>query len=201
MKKIFKITGITLGVLIGITIVGIAVLFVTAPEDIVLTPEQEQEENRKLAELFSDVEIRGFVAQTIDGVTVTADIFKDYDITMVNIWATFCGPCIEEMPEIARLYNDRPQGSNIISICVDAGDNSGKLNRAKKIMGKSGAEFITIIPDRVLKNKLTNNVQIFPTTIFMDNKGQVVGNPHFGGRDAESYRQSILDQQKLLIPK
>ncbi len=198
MKRIFKIAGITLGVLIGMSIIGVAVLVLTAPEDVVLTPEQEQEENRRIAEQFSQVEIGGFSAQSIDGRTVTSDIFRNYDITMVNIWATYCGPCIEEMPEIAGLYGNRPQGSNVISICVDAGDNQGRLKAARKIMGKSGAKFITLVPDSILKYKLTDRVTIFPTTIFVDSQGKTVGDPHFGDRDAESYRLSILDRQKLL---
>ena len=35
--------------------------------------------------------------------TVTQDIFADYDLTMVNVWATWCGYCVEEMPELAKL--------------------------------------------------------------------------------------------------
>ena len=41
-----------------------------------------------------------FTAQTLDGTEVTQDIFKETDLTMVNIWGTFCGPCIREMPEL-----------------------------------------------------------------------------------------------------
>ncbi len=199
MKKVLKIAGISLGVIVGIIIIGAAVLMLTAPEDIVLTPEQEQSENRKVSEQFRNVDLNGFAAKSIDGATVTSNIFKDYDITMINIWATFCGPCIEEMPGIAKLYNDRPQKSNIISICVDAGDNSRRLSTAKKIMKNSGAAFVTLIPDDVLKNKLTDSIKVFPTTIFVDSKGQTVGDPHFGDRDEKSYRSSIIDRQNIKI--
>ena len=51
-----------------------------------------------------------FDAKTLDGEEVTEEIFANADLTMVNIWGTFCGPCIEEMPylgEISREYEEK----------------------------------------------------------------------------------------------
>ena len=41
-----------------------------------------------------------FESKTLDGEDVSQDIFSKADLTMVNIWGTFCGPCIKEMPEL-----------------------------------------------------------------------------------------------------
>ena len=38
------------------------------------------------------------------GNKVTEKIFADKEITMVNVWGTFCGPCINEMPELQKIY-------------------------------------------------------------------------------------------------
>ena len=42
-----------------------------------------------------------FESQDLDGNKITSDIFSNNIITMINIWGTFCGPCIREMPELA----------------------------------------------------------------------------------------------------
>ena len=38
-----------------------------------------------------------FSTKDLDGNTVTSEIFENYDVTLVNIWGTFCGPCKAEL--------------------------------------------------------------------------------------------------------
>jgi thiol-disulfide isomerase/thioredoxin len=195
MKKFFQI----LGIIFGIAVVGIGALLIKGPADpIILTPEEEAQEQEQEIKQYANVDLIGFNAKTITGESVTSDYFKDYDVTMINIWNTGCGPCIDEMPDIAELYKTKPENTNIISICVDLVDNKKEIKFANKVMEDAKAEFITLIPDAVLREKLTDDVQIFPTTIFVDSNGKTVGTPHFGGRLAEDYRQAILDRVKLV---
>src|SRR5699024_5930416 len=51
-----------------------------------------------------------FEAETIDGESVTQDIFGQSKLTMVNIWGTFCGPCIQEMPELGEISRSYDTG-------------------------------------------------------------------------------------------
>ncbi|MBQ4235421.1 MAG: TlpA family protein disulfide reductase, partial [Treponema sp.] len=39
-----------------------------------------------------------FTATDLNGRIVTSEIFEKNKVTMLNIWGTFCGPCIREMP-------------------------------------------------------------------------------------------------------
>ena len=43
-----------------------------------------------------------FSTTDLEGNTVTNDIFSQADLTVVNFWGTFCNPCINEMPELAK---------------------------------------------------------------------------------------------------
>lgn len=199
MKKLMK-AFITIIVIIAVIMTGLfCVIRFFGPADvIVLTEEEEAAQKKASIEQFKEVNLKGFKAKTITGEEVTSEIFSDYKVTMINIWSTWCGPCIEEMPEIGKLYKDLPEGSNIISICTDAGDGEEYLELANEIMTKSNADFMTLIPDEFLKTNLTNDIQTLPTTIFVDSEGKVVGEPHFSGQTAEDYRNSINERLKLV---
>lgn len=48
----------------------------------------------------------------------------------MNVWATWCGPCVQEMPSIARLAEDpRLRGKNIEFVCVSTDDSSVQVRR------------------------------------------------------------------------
>lgn len=200
MKKAFKIIGISVGALVAVFIMFIMVVMIKGPSDvIVLTPEEELKQNEEQTEIFSDINLMGFKTNTVTGETVTAeDCFKDYKVTMVNIWVTNCSPCIAEMPDIANLYKNRPEDSNIISICLDTAENKKDAEFAAEVMKDADAEFMTLIPDENIESVLKDRTTIFPTTIFVDSNGKAVGAPHFGGRSEEDYRQAILERISLI---
>lgn len=110
---------------------------------------------------------------TEDPVLVSQDIFAPYDLTMVNIWATWCGYCVEEMPELAKLKDMLPENVNLISICDDAADEP---ELTQMILQTTGAtNFPTLIASEEMYSQLLNYVSAFPTTYFLDSKGEAVG--------------------------
>ena len=93
---------------------------------------------------FEPVPLGDFSAQDFDGNAVTKDVFADYDLTMVNLWTTTCGYCIEEMPvlnELRKEFQDKGVRFNIISVCMDIGSteeiNDANLKKAKEIIENS----------------------------------------------------------------
>ncbi len=195
MKKIIKVLAIIVILFVG----ALGTLILIGPSDVVVLSEEEEKKQQQMeTEQFKDVDLSGFKTTDLNGNKVTSDLFSKNKLTMVNIWATWCGPCIDEMPEISKLYNELPIGTNVISICTDAGDDEDSLDTAKEVMNKSNAKFKTLIPDVVLKKNLTDGIQVFPTTIFIDSKGKVVGSPHFGEPTAEGFKKSIDEHLKLV---
>lgn len=195
MKKLKIILVIILAVVLG----GVCVLRFWGPSDvIVLTEEEEAKYKQAKIEQFKNIDLAGFKTKDLNGKDVSSDIFSKHKVTMVNIWSTWCGPCIEEMPEIGKLYEDLPEGANIISICTDAGESEKTLSLAKKIMKKSNANFVALIPDEFLKTNLTDDIQALPTTIFIDSEGKVIGEPHFDEQTAEAYSNSINERLKMI---
>lgn len=115
--------------------------------------------------------LTAFSTVDVDGNAVTQDVFADYDLTVVNVWATWCGYCVEEMPELAKLKDMLPENVNLITICTDA-DVEGDLTR--EILSASSAGFQTLLPSQEMEDQLLGAVYAFPTTCFLNSKGEVV---------------------------
>ncbi|MDR1516070.1 MAG: TlpA family protein disulfide reductase [Synergistaceae bacterium] len=134
-----------------------------------------------------------FSARSLEGHAVTDAIFADKKLTMVNIWTTWCPPCIAEMPDLGKLANSMPEGSQLVGIILDA-DDPNALDEAQKILSKANAKFPQILPADVMSPVL-EEVQAIPTTIFVDADRNIVGKPLVGSRSEKAYRSEI---EKLL---
>ena len=137
--------------------------------------------------------IPSFTTKTITGATVTQEIFATKKITIVNIWGTFCPPCIGEMPELGELARSLPAEAQIVGLVCDASENSVQIQRAQEITRQAGADFINIVPDEQLMNFM-ERVEAVPTTIFVNSKGEVVGKAIIGA-NVEGYKDEL---KKLL---
>ena len=140
----------------------------------------------------SDGILGDFTATDIDGNTVDQSAFKGYKLTMVNIWATFCGPCISEMPELGSLNRDyADKGFQIVGIVADASDGNTVyediVDTAVDIIDQTGADYLHVLPSTDLFSGLLSNVSAVPTTIFVNEKGEQVGERYVGSRSYEDW--------------
>ena len=146
--------------------------------------------------------LTAFTATDLDGNTVTQDIFADYSLTMVNIWATFCSPCIEEMPYLGQLKSEyQNKGVNIVGIVADVQNSDGSIPEegvafAKEIVSQTGANYTHLLPSESLNNIILNNVAAVPTTVFVDSKGNRVGEEYVGSRDKQEWAEIIEELLK-----
>lgn len=139
-----------------------------------------------------------FKTKTLDGKEIDSSIFKDSKLTMVNIWATYCGPCIMEMPDIQKLSEEiKGDKINVIGLVSDTPDEDNEA-LAKKILEKKGVKFTNIIPDENIKNNLLKDVSGVPTTVFVDSKGNIVGEFIVGSHSKEEYKKIIADRLKSI---
>lgn len=143
--------------------------------------------------------LTAFTAADMDGNEVTQDIFAAYDLTAVNVWATWCGYCVEEMPSFPQLVEMLPENVSFITICTDAADEP---ELAKQILDSAGATFTTLIDNEETYAQFTSLISAFPTTYFLNSAGEVVGEPIVGvpslDDPADAYYTLILDALKLV---
>lgn len=139
---------------------------------------------------FETYDINIHEDENIEDKRVTQEIFADYDLTMVNIWATWCGYCIQEMPELAKLKEMLPENVNLISICDDA---STEIQLAYEILQKTGAtNFSTLMATQEMYDQFLNQVYAFPTTCFLNREGKMVGEAITGVPSLEDAAETYL---------
>lgn len=144
-------------------------------DDITSEVEDTTEDDNDVSEDTEDenvVAFGTFATVTTAGDEVTESIFTDYDITMVNIWATWCSPCVNEMEELQELYAGLDDNVNVISICYDG---ATKTELANEIFSANGVEFMALVPDSQIEANIISTLQYFPTTIFVNSEGNIVG--------------------------
>jgi thiol-disulfide isomerase/thioredoxin len=141
--------------------------------------------------------LTSFTAQDLQGNTVDQSVFSPYKLTMINIWATFCSPCLQEMPALAELRTEyQPKGVNIIGIVTDV-DHPNKtvfqrnLQTAQRIITQTKADYIHLLPSTDLREAKLNYVQAVPETFFVDNKGNIVGKSYIGARSKSAWKVII----------
>lgn len=139
-----------------------------------------------------------FKTKTLEGKEIDSSIFKDSKLTMINIWATFCNPCIEEMPDLQKLYEElKSEDINMIGIVSDTPDEDLE-ELARTIVSKKGVKYINIIPDDSITNNILKNIAVVPTTVFVDSEGNMIGESVEGSKSIKEYKKAIQDRLKSI---
>jgi len=140
-----------------------------------------------------------FSATDMNGKSVSSEMFAKNKVTMLNIWGTFCGPCIREMPDLAKLNDaNKSNGVEVVGIVIDILDRKGNVDSRVKASGeaiikKTGAAYTHIIPSKEMFGGVLKNVQAVPTTIFVDSNGNQIGEAYLGSRSQKDW-QKIIDE-------
>lgn len=131
--------------------------------------------------------VPAFSATDLSGQVVTNEVFGQHTLTMINLWGTFCQPCIKEMPDLQKLQ-DKYQGSGVkvLGVVVDK-----DVAAAKRIMSSTGASYQSVIPDASLEKNICRAFDYVPATIFVDSNGRVLEELVSGSNNLEGYSRVI----------
>ena len=113
-------------------------------------------------------------------------------VVMVNFWATWCGPCRQEMPHLNKLY-DKYRDSGFVLLGVNIDDNAGK---ATDLATKLGLKFPVLLDTDKTVSRLYD-MGTMPATVVIDRAGKV-RYLHRGYRDGY---ELMYDQQVRALLK
>jgi len=123
-----------------------------------------------------EVEVGGYLREaTLQGFSGNSKKFADYrgKPLIINVWASWCGPCRAEMGALERLY--RRYGGKQFNVIGISTDDDGSA--AAALIKKSGITFVNYLDSQVfLENML--GADTIPLTVLVDANGRVLEKVH-----------------------
>ena len=155
-----------------------------APETQAPVPET-QEAAPEMQESAAPAAYNGIEFSTTDrdGKAWDQSIFADYDLVMINFFEPWCGPCVGEMPELERLYQDY-KDRGVLLIGVYSTEDG-----VEDVLAQTGVSYpiLKYCPD--FDRFQTGYV---PTTVFVNSAGELVGETQIGSNDYAGWA-ALLD--------
>lgn len=116
--------------------------------------------------------IPDFSATDMNGTQVSNEIFSEYKLTLVNLWGTWCSPCVAEMPDLQKLYEKyNEDGLNVIGVTEDAYGNEELI---QKIVETQGVNYMILYPSDQFYDDFVSLCFSFPSSLLVDSDGKVL---------------------------
>ena len=106
--------------------------------------------------------------QDLDGRTITTDDLRG-KVTLVNFWATWCGPCRAEIPDLVKLQARYPDHLQIIGVSAD----EGPVQVVEDFATEFGINYPIVMGTPELSRAFPG-VMALPTSFIVDPEGRVV---------------------------
>lgn len=163
---------------------------------------QKDDEN-KTDEDQTTTQLEGEVHQEVTAPAVSDVSFTDQEgksvslsslkgkVVFINFWATWCPPCIEELPSINKLRSSFKDNDNIVFLMVDV---DSKMEESSAFMQENSYDLPVYIPTGDIPPDYLGNA--IPTTVILDKKGAIAARME-GGRDYAD--PQILTSLKELV--
>lgn len=160
--------------------------------------EEEGQEQPSYPKLALDYDGAGkeyvFTAETLDGQTIdSAELFAGAKVTMLNIWGTYCYPCLMEMPDLGRIAKDyADKDFQIVGLICDVNDSDSDTGAtAKEQIAETGAEYTHMLATTEVIQNVMFDVYAVPTTLFLDSEGKLLCSAVVGSNAYDTWAGAI----------
>ncbi|MEG1061011.1 MAG: redoxin domain-containing protein [Oscillospiraceae bacterium] len=131
-----------------------------------------------------------FTVYDADGNTVSFDEMKDGKPIVINFWASWCGPCKNEMPDFQAVYDEYGDKVNFMIINMTDGSRE-TVETAHAFIEKSGYSF-PVYYDKDMSGSAAYNVTGIPTTVIVSKDGYVFSH-ELGMISGDSFKSTLDD--------
>jgi thiol-disulfide isomerase/thioredoxin len=109
-------------------------------------------------------------------------------LTLVNFWATWCGPCKHELPDLIALSKEyESRGVKIIGISADVGTDV--IGDVKSFVQEEGIPYQVLIANEEIKEAF-GNVSMLPTSFVVDKEGNIL-ETMIGARSKAQFAEAL----------
>ena len=134
----------------------------------VQTPVDSQVKIKSQVGLEVGMQAPDFTLRNLNGNLQGLSEFKD-KVVILNFWATWCAPCLEEMPAFEKLYRRyRSQGLTVIAVSLDKGDTS----KVEKFVDEHSLTFPVLLDLDGIAERIYPSFTI-PFTYVIDKRGRI----------------------------
>ena len=131
-----------------------------------------------------------FEGTDLEGNTVSQEVFTQSKLTMVNVWATYCNPCLREMPGLGELAAEYDRSEfQLIGIVSDVREGEDQT-LVEDLVRETGADYTHLLANASLDQALLSSVSGVPTTFFFDGEGAYLGG--VVGAAEKSYWEELI---------
>lgn len=122
--------------------------------------------------------------------------FADWEgeVVFVNFWATWCPPCLKEMPAIDRLSAALDGEIAVLAISTDRGD----AEKPRRWLAENGIQNLALLHDRALRTAAASAILGQPTTLVLDRQGREIarfqGDAEWDSPEAQAILRAIVDE-------
>lgn len=129
-----------------------------------------------------------FETTDIDGNEITMELLSEAKVIMLNFWEPWCGPCVSEMGDLEKLYEEYKDEGFVI---LGAFMTQGQDDEVKMVMENCKTTYPII---RATEDMTAYMTKYVPTTVFFDGSGKkLLEEPVIGAREYSDWEKMILD--------
>lgn len=149
---------------------------------------------KSVKKIYIGSEAPDIYGKDINGNPLNID-YKKNRITLIDFWASYCGPCREQVPELKQLYNQyKKDGLEIISVSID--EDAKKWKRASEIDRLPWYNICELKEQGDSRNIRNFVIKSIPSNFLLDSEGKFIGKDI--GIDSI---KSIMQSSKVKVKK
>ena len=174
--------------ILPLLLLAVLLLFGCGKTNDATAPDDNAAPDASASDTIADAGQLDFTTVDFEGNAFTTADLAQARVVMVNFWEPWCGPCVGEIGDLARLYEEYKDQGFLI---VGAYSTEGQDEDVKSIVEENGVTYPVIKAGGNMSEFMTMYV---PTTVFADGSGKIISaEPEIGAHSYDEWKALIED--------